>query len=96
MGPARSPAKLPAHVVAMAATLLLAACANHPHRPEPTFRESHSSLADLPARAPSAAGAATANDVLFRAIALVALSTGLTEVPRSWRTPSAMPFMPWM
>ncbi|NUO73204.1 MAG: C40 family peptidase, partial [Frateuria sp.] len=34
-------------------------------------RESHSSLADLPARAPSAAGAATANDVLFRAIALV-------------------------
>lgn len=71
MGPARSPAKLPAHVVAMAATLLLAACANHPHRPEPTFRESHSSLADLPARAPSAAGAATANDVLFRAIALV-------------------------
>ncbi|WP_291192956.1 C40 family peptidase [Frateuria sp.] len=71
MGPARSPAKLPAHVVAMAATLLLAACASHPHRPEPTFRESHSSLADLPARAPSAAGAATANDVLFRAIALV-------------------------
>ncbi|NUR22761.1 MAG: C40 family peptidase [Frateuria sp.] len=55
----------------MAATLLLAACASHPHRPEPTFRESHSSLADLPARAPSAAGAATANDVLFRAIALV-------------------------
>ena len=23
-------------------------------------------------------------------------STGLTEVPRTWRTPSAMPFMPWM
>ncbi len=22
--------------------------------------------------------------------------TGFTEVPRSWRTPSAMPFMPWM
>lgn len=71
MGPARSPAKLPARAMAMAATLLLAACASHPHRPEPTFRESHSSLADLPARAPSAAGAATANDVLFRAIALV-------------------------
>src|ERR1700720_628682 len=24
------------------------------------------------------------------------LSTWLTDVPRSWRTPSAMPFMPWM
>ena len=23
-------------------------------------------------------------------------STWLTEVPRTWRTPSAMPFMPWM
>ena len=22
--------------------------------------------------------------------------TGFTEVPRTWRTPSAIPFMPWM
>jgi cell wall-associated NlpC family hydrolase len=51
--------------------LLLTACASSPHRPEPTFRESHSSLADEPARAPSAASAGTANDVLFRAMALV-------------------------
>ena len=53
------------------AALLLAACAGNPHRREPTFRDSHSSLADLPARAPSAASEGTANDVLFRAIALV-------------------------
>jgi cell wall-associated NlpC family hydrolase len=53
------------------ATLLLAACASSPHRREPTFTASHSSLADLPAKAPSAASAGTANDVLFRAIALV-------------------------
>ena len=52
-------------------TLLLAACAGSPHRREPTFRDSHSSLANLPAKAPSAASAGTANDVLFRAIALV-------------------------
>ncbi|WP_329743534.1 C40 family peptidase [Dyella sp. A6] len=50
--------------------LLLAACAGNPHRREPTFRASHSSLADEPARAPSGE-AATANDVLFRALALV-------------------------
>ena len=50
---------------------LLAACANAPQRHEATFRSSHSSLADEPARAPSAASAGTANDVLFRAIALV-------------------------
>src|SRR3569623_502282 len=54
-----------------AAALLLAACASGPHRREPTFKASHSSLANLPARAPSAASAGTANDVLFRAIALV-------------------------
>lgn len=53
------------------ATLLLAACAGAPGRREPTFRASHSALAELPARAPSAASAGTANDVLFRAIALV-------------------------
>jgi cell wall-associated NlpC family hydrolase len=51
--------------------LLLAACSSTPHRREPTFKDSHSSLADLPARAPSAANVGTANDVLFRAIALV-------------------------
>ena len=51
--------------------LLLAACASSPHRREPTFTDSHSSLADLPARAPSAASAGAANDVLFRAMALV-------------------------
>lgn len=49
----------------------LAACASAPHRREATFKDSHSSLADLPARAPSTANAGTANDVLFRAIALV-------------------------
>ncbi|WP_109125589.1 C40 family peptidase [Dyella sp. C11] len=52
------------------AALLLAACASNSRRPQPTFKDSHSSLADLPARAPSGA-TGTANDVLFRAIALV-------------------------
>jgi cell wall-associated NlpC family hydrolase len=50
---------------------LLAACAGSPHRHQPTFRASHSALADLPPRAPSAAGADEANDILFRAIGLV-------------------------
>ncbi len=54
-----------------AAILLLTACASSPHRHEPTYRISHSALADLPARAPSAASAGEANDILFRAIALV-------------------------
>jgi cell wall-associated NlpC family hydrolase len=53
------------------ALLLLAACASSPHRHERTFKPSHSALADLPARAPSAATAGEANDVLFRAIGLV-------------------------
>ena len=53
------------------ALLLLAACASSPHRREATFRTSRSALADLPARAPSAAMAGEANDVLFRAIGLV-------------------------
>ena len=35
--------------------LLLAACSSAPHRREATFKDSHSSLADLPARAPSTA-----------------------------------------
>ena len=51
--------------------LLLAACASAPHRRESTYKTSHSALADLPARAPSAASAGEANDILFRAIALV-------------------------
>jgi cell wall-associated NlpC family hydrolase len=50
---------------------LLAACSSAPQRRQPTFRGSHSALADLPARAPSAASAQVANDVLFRAMALV-------------------------
>jgi len=50
---------------------LLAACASAPHRRESTYKASRSALADLPARAPSAASAGEANDILFRAIALV-------------------------
>jgi cell wall-associated NlpC family hydrolase len=53
------------------AILLLAACASTPHRKEATYKSSHSALADLPARAPSAANAGEANDILFRAIGLV-------------------------
>ncbi len=49
----------------------LGACATAPKTHQPTFKSSHSRLADLPARAPSAASAAAANDVLFRAIGLV-------------------------
>jgi cell wall-associated NlpC family hydrolase len=49
--------------------LLLAACASSPRR-EATFKPSHSELADEPARAPENS-VGTANDVLFRAMALV-------------------------
>ena len=60
-----------------------------PHRREPTFKTSHSELADLPARAPSAASAQVANDVLFRAMALVgvlARAPGPAPAPcRAWR-----------
>ncbi len=55
----------------LAMLLLMTACASSPHRREPTYRASHSSMADLPARAPSAATAGEANDILFRAIGLV-------------------------
>lgn len=58
------------HALLAATVLLLAACSSSPRRPEPTYKDSRSSLANLPARAPSGA-AGTANDVLFRAIALV-------------------------
>ncbi len=54
-----------------AALLLLTACASGPHRSEGTSGTSHSALADLPPRAPSAASAGEANDILFRAIGLV-------------------------
>jgi cell wall-associated NlpC family hydrolase len=51
------------------ALLLLAACASSPRR-EATFKPSDSALANEPARAPENA-VGTANDVLFRAMALV-------------------------
>jgi len=57
-------------VVLATAVLLLAACASSPHRREATYKPSRSALADEPARAPKGE-AATANDVLFRALALV-------------------------
>lgn len=53
------------------ALALITACSSSPHRKEATYRSSHSSLAGLPARAPSAASAGEANDILFRAIGLV-------------------------
>jgi cell wall-associated NlpC family hydrolase len=59
------------HLVLGMGIVVLAACASVPHRREATFKASHSSLADLPAMAPSAASEGAANDVLFRAIALV-------------------------
>ena len=66
------PCGRPSHCwLSLGTIVLLAACSSAPHRRESTFKDSHSSLADLPARAPSTANQATANDVLFRAIALV-------------------------
>jgi cell wall-associated NlpC family hydrolase len=65
---AAAPRRTARHVLLGAVMLLLAACASGPRRPAP--RESQSALANLPARAP-AGNAGTANDVLFRAIALV-------------------------
>lgn len=50
--------------------LLLAACASSPHRQERTYKPSNSALANEPARAPDGS-VGTANDVLFRAMALV-------------------------
>lgn len=63
--------------------LLLTACAGSAHRSQPTFKASHSALANLPPRAPSAASADEANDILFRAI-------GLVGTPYRWggNTPS--------
>lgn len=51
--------------------MVLAACSGNPHRPQPGYKTSHSALAALPPRAPSAASAGEANDILFRAIGLV-------------------------
>jgi cell wall-associated NlpC family hydrolase len=69
--PTRPIARLLRGTGAALALALLAACSSAPHRRESTFKASHSDLADLPARAPSAATAQVANDVLFRAMALV-------------------------
>ncbi|MBQ4854135.1 C40 family peptidase [Rhodanobacter sp. B2A1Ga4] len=55
----------------MLAVVMLAACSGNPHRPQSTYKSSRSALADLPPRAPSAASAGEANDILFRAIGLV-------------------------
>jgi cell wall-associated NlpC family hydrolase len=73
---ARFPLSLPLPQVArwvllFSAIILLAACASSPQRRQPTYKISHSALADLPPRAPSAASAGEANDILFRAIGLV-------------------------
>jgi cell wall-associated NlpC family hydrolase len=73
---ARFPLPLPLPQVArwvllFSAIILLAACASSPQRRQPIYKTSHSALADLPPRAPSAASAGEANDILFRAIGLV-------------------------
>ncbi|WP_291775754.1 C40 family peptidase [Castellaniella sp.] len=59
------------HALLLAAVLLLAACASGPQRRPPGSGTSHSALAGLPPRVPSAASAGEANDILFRAIGLV-------------------------
>ena len=69
----RAPTEAPRRwrgAVLATAVLLLAACASSPHRHERTFKPSDSALANEPARAPTGE-VATANDVLFRALALV-------------------------
>lgn len=63
--------RLPQWMLVAGLTGFLAACASGPRPHQPTFKSSHSTLAELPARAPSGASADAANDVLFRAIALV-------------------------
>jgi cell wall-associated NlpC family hydrolase len=50
--------------------LAVAGCGSSPSRHEATFKPSHSELANEPARAPDGY-VGTANDVLFRAMALV-------------------------
>lgn len=58
-------------LLSILATVVLAACSGNPHRPESTYKTTRSALADLPPRAPSAASAGEANNILFRAIGLV-------------------------
>jgi len=65
---APAPWRTARHLLLGMGLLLLAACASAPHKPQSP--DSHSGLANLPARAPDGS-AGTANDVLFRAIALV-------------------------
>lgn len=55
----------------LALGLLFAGCASGPARRAPTGTPAPSPLAKLPPRAPSAASAGTANDILFRAIGLI-------------------------
>ena len=66
-----TPCGLARQLLLYAMIALLTACASSPHRRETTYKASHSALADLPPRAPSAASAGEANDILFRAIGLV-------------------------
>lgn len=68
---ARSAATALLRTALLFSVALLAACASTPLRREATYRPSHSALAELRARAPSAATAQQANDVLFRAMGLV-------------------------
>lgn len=63
-------APLPRLLPVLALALLFTGCASGPTRRAPAS-EPPSSLAKLPPRAPSAASAGTANDILFRAIGLV-------------------------
>lgn len=63
--------RLPQWLLTAGLAGFLAACASGPRPHQPTFKSTHSTLADLPARAPSPASASAANDILFRAIALV-------------------------
>lgn len=65
------PAMLRSAAAWLASMLLLSACSSPSVRREPTFKTSHSTLAGLPARAPSEANAQLANDILFRAMGLV-------------------------
>jgi cell wall-associated NlpC family hydrolase len=65
----RSSARVLHQAALVSLLLLLAACGSAPRR-EATFKPSHSELADQPARAPENS-VGTANDVLFRAMALV-------------------------
>lgn len=66
-----APYRIACQLILVVAMLLLAACGSAPRKPQPTFKDSRSSLANEPARGPSEANIGTANDVLFRAIALV-------------------------